>query len=721
MAVTLDPILRKLRKKDFTENDIKMIAESVMGTPVQEVISVATYADLEAIENPSTEAIYIVTSTNNLYRYNSEAFILITGEIIDNTIYVSNLDTLLSLELENASVYRVLFATQTENTYDITIGNFINGHGAGSWQAQHVQKYYPTEITYQQAFNLLMACTDANPIRLYGVPANVKNTFANMHIVTVDETYVASYTFESYSLSINQTGDKTLVGREGWATIINGRWAWEKYALEKDINEVKEELDGKQDALVSGTNIKTVNGQSILGQGNIEIQQNVMVGTQAMRLAYTPFEGLEWVETNVDPVTGEDHIIRYIYENGAWSVIESPETETDETVVLHVSTYDGLGDVEGLAIGVTDNTEHDSHTYYLNASGQCTFKIRKGHTYTVTVASLTGYHDLPDETFEAVQDDRSINMVFQAAATSYERVVVHITAYNASMQNSSALQDEFIGETVTCNVVGEAQPLTALIGSDHTAVFNIPYGKQYSIHVPYVAGFIAIYQQEWSHTASIPERTLPAHYLVWNGSDIMVLDTSSGQLLSYDVVNAMSQAEKDTLASHCALYINTSALQAANASFCYKLPLSTAGKAWAAQNVQFDTDLLPYKQSHAAAVVCLNGPTNTQNIRSIGDSLGVETPGADWCVAQQLTVNGTTYNGYMGEYGEMKQLADNLSQLTAFHLLLGFPAPTFNSGYWWTSTQYSDTNAVWLYNGGFGSNDKDNSRTCIALFRPFGN
>jgi hypothetical protein len=29
---------------------------------------------------------------------------------------------------------------------------------------------------------------------------------------------------------------------------------------------------GKQDALVSGTNIKTINGTSILGSGNIDVQ-----------------------------------------------------------------------------------------------------------------------------------------------------------------------------------------------------------------------------------------------------------------------------------------------------------------------------------------------------------------------------------------------------------------------------------------------------------------
>ena len=39
----------------------------------------------------------------------------------------------------------------------------------------------------------------------------------------------------------------------------------------------KEELATKQDTLVSGENIKTINGTSILGSGNIEIQGSVVV------------------------------------------------------------------------------------------------------------------------------------------------------------------------------------------------------------------------------------------------------------------------------------------------------------------------------------------------------------------------------------------------------------------------------------------------------------
>ena len=49
-----------------------------------------------------------------------------------------------------------------------------------------------------------------------------------------------------------------------------------KKELTDKINETKQELtdeiDKKQDILVSGTNIKTINGESLLGEGNIEIQ-----------------------------------------------------------------------------------------------------------------------------------------------------------------------------------------------------------------------------------------------------------------------------------------------------------------------------------------------------------------------------------------------------------------------------------------------------------------
>lgn len=61
---------------------------------------------------------------------------------------------------------------------------------------------------------------------------------------------------------------------------------WTRKPLSKTIEERVDELEeSKQDVLVSGTNIKTINNQSILGEGNIEIQgggsSNIINLTQA--------------------------------------------------------------------------------------------------------------------------------------------------------------------------------------------------------------------------------------------------------------------------------------------------------------------------------------------------------------------------------------------------------------------------------------------------------
>ena len=49
--------------------------------------------------------------------------------------------------------------------------------------------------------------------------------------------------------------------------------------VEDALNEAGNKIKNKQDKLVSGTNIKTINGKSILGYGNIEITSSGGSGT----------------------------------------------------------------------------------------------------------------------------------------------------------------------------------------------------------------------------------------------------------------------------------------------------------------------------------------------------------------------------------------------------------------------------------------------------------
>lgn len=71
----------------------------------------------------------------------------------------------------------------------------------------------------------------------------------------------------------------------------------------------KSELTGKQDTLISGTNIKTINNQSILGGGNIEIQASTDLSDYYTKEeCNSTFATTSQVENKVDKVEGKSLI-----------------------------------------------------------------------------------------------------------------------------------------------------------------------------------------------------------------------------------------------------------------------------------------------------------------------------------------------------------------------------------------------------------------------------
>ena len=67
------------------------------------------------------------------------------------------------------------------------------------------------------------------------------------------------------------------------------------YTLNSSVNKVETKIQKKQDKLVSGTNIKTINNESILGSGNIEVK-----GKEHVSLTYAEWEALPYNEQMAD-------------------------------------------------------------------------------------------------------------------------------------------------------------------------------------------------------------------------------------------------------------------------------------------------------------------------------------------------------------------------------------------------------------------------------------
>ena len=69
------------------------------------------------------------------------------------------------------------------------------------------------------------------------------------------------------------------------------------YTLNTSVNKLETKIQKKQDKLVSGTNIKTINNESILGSGNIEVK-----GEEHVSLTYAEWEALSYDEQMADKV-----------------------------------------------------------------------------------------------------------------------------------------------------------------------------------------------------------------------------------------------------------------------------------------------------------------------------------------------------------------------------------------------------------------------------------
>ena len=112
--------------------------------------------------------------------------------------------------------------------------------------------------------------------------------------------------------------------------------------LDLEIKTVKDDVLEKQDILVSGTNIKTVNGASILASGDVELlprNNPVAIGTQTLPNIVT--NGIKFPATQVpssDPNTLDD------YEKGTWTpVIVGGTTAGVGTYVARNGSYIKIG------------------------------------------------------------------------------------------------------------------------------------------------------------------------------------------------------------------------------------------------------------------------------------------------------------------------------------------------------------------------------------------
>ena len=135
-----------------------------------------------------------------------------------------------------------------------------------------------------------------------GLYNNVIAGNTNYYISLNNSTENDYYTKEE----IDQKLDEITVGGE-----IDLSNYYKKSEVDNLLNDKanKSELTGKQDTLISGTNIKTINNQTILGSGNIEIQTSTDLSDYYTKEEINEtFATISQMENKVDKVEGKSLI-----------------------------------------------------------------------------------------------------------------------------------------------------------------------------------------------------------------------------------------------------------------------------------------------------------------------------------------------------------------------------------------------------------------------------
>lgn len=467
--------------------------------------------------------------------------------------------------------------------------------------------------------------------------------------------------------------------------------------LNDNGDNIGEIVSGKQNELVSGSNIKTVNGQSLLGSGNINI--------------YAPSTADINLNGSVITVTNNAGDTESI------DVLAS----TDERVQIAVTTEVQGVSVSGLVINAYyNNAETPTATVTLDANGMGTLRVPNGYTYKLVFPSVQGCADIAPVVHTATVSQRSVEVEYAE----------YIPGQN--VEEVTVLVQEYAGQTVT-NVSGLTVTLTIsgnstqyVTNSSGKVVINVDLGSQYSISVPNREGYYVspMNTQTQSFTAESSSRGVLFIYrnaetgifIVHENGDDYTLPEWEDAVSAGTVTNSQAKLIK----------IATSTLVDNNGVFGVLIDhlrerTYGANVQWNPESALFNS--IPFDGNSASQPYYYNGMTASDLIQKEGDERGLQTPAVDRCLAMTQTIgegeSEQTLKGFLGSVGQWNILWTNRTEidniLTSTRPEGTYLLSTLTTAKW-TSTQNSAAH-VWNWTtvaGGYGP--KTISYTVVPFF-----
>ena len=247
-----------------------------------------------------------------------------------------------------------------------------------------------------------------------------------------------------------------------------------KNFLDQEHNSLQEQIDNKQARLISGENLKTINGQSLLGSGDIS--------TTAQTVTYSPLSFELDFTNNIFNVTFDFSIVSEILHLSASQIaLGTVYVEGHQTNALcfdHATTIDDDG---ASIVNYTALVKHDNKFYELTLSF-----FTRDNSSTSSIVPVGGSADITYATIEDIDDMFLETFFVYDNHSSY----IEITNWDFHVREESAYEQNF-------NIYAEPQifdrdnSFVHMDGEDITSEV-LSYGDKYGkIYIPSVTGDIS--------------------------------------------------------------------------------------------------------------------------------------------------------------------------------------------------------------------------------------
>ena len=377
----------------------------------------------------------------------------------------------------------------------------------------------------------------------------------------------------------------------------------------------------------------------------------------------------------------------------------------EEKVTVKLSIPEGADPVnwQDYSVSVENVTAGTVRSVDIDENGEATFNIPAGETFIVELPALAYYTAPMKRTYVAISSEKTITYEY-TTTPHQERIVVYAYSYESALVR-------LIGKEVVMTTDSGVVERHAF-GDGLRVEFVANYGDIITLEYPSVEGLTPRVRTV-TFTANRVERGLVVYY---DDSRIGVFgrDIAGNWYNLNDQGNLVDESgieiPEPSVVEFVAL--NTSALDmslrdvkgtSTGNGFMVRCNQGmVGGKTWASQNVEFDTNKLPFGTDY-------RGAKNTEYIRQIGDEMNVDTPAADYAYNRTVTFAGETRHGFLPSILQLQAYNSNYSAMNAVATAAGKTIPNISKSHVLSSSQASATGAYELDFSDFSNKNKNDT------------